>query len=69
MALMKRVWEVYGPMSGLALSQLTHDQRGPWDVIRKKYPDAQRQPIPNRLIQKHFERKIQESDAEKTASS
>ena len=57
--LIERVWDVYGGMSGPALSQLTHEPGGPWDVIRKKNPGARNQVIPNRLIQEHFKQKIQ----------
>ena len=60
MQLIARVWEVYGHMSGPALSQLTHELDGPWDVIRKKNRDSRNQVIPNQLIQKYFHQKIQE---------
>ena len=33
--LIERVWEVYGDKSGLELSEITHQQEGPWQVTRE----------------------------------
>ena len=57
--LIERVWEVYGHMSGLALSQLTHERGGPWQVIRAIEPGARNLVIPNPIIREYFARKIQ----------
>ncbi len=57
--LIERVWEVYGHMSGPALSQLTHEQGGPWQVIRDKDPGAGNLLIPNSIIRDYFARKLQ----------
>ena len=56
--LIGRVWEVYGHMSGLALSQLTHERGGPWQVIRAIEPGARNLVIPNPIIRDYFARKI-----------
>lgn len=58
-SLLQRVWEVYGQMSGPALSQLTHEPDGPWDVIRAQRPGARNLVIPNPLIREHFQQKIE----------
>ena len=57
--LAERVWEVYGHMSGLALSQLTHEQDGPWRVVRDMHPGERDLVIPNPLIRDYFARKLQ----------
>ena len=57
--LIERVWEVYGHMSGPALSQLTHEPDGPWHVIRNRNPGARNLVIPNPIIRDYFARKIQ----------
>ncbi len=53
----QRVWDVYGHMSGWALSQLTHEKGTPWDKIRASYPGMRDVEIPNELIQQYFEEK------------
>lgn len=55
--LVKRVWEVYGHMSGPALSQLTHERGGPWQVIRDRSPG---EVIPNSLIRDYFAQQLQQ---------
>ena len=57
--LIQRVWEVYGYMSGLALSQLTHDPDGPWYRIWSENAGARNAEIPNRIIGEYFAQKIQ----------
>ncbi len=59
--LIGRVWEVYGPMSGPELSQLSHEPGGPWHEVRTRNPGARRLEIPNRIIREHFEQKIRTS--------
>ena len=48
--LLKKTWRVYGSMSGLALSQLTHDPEGPWAQTRRENPNARSVDIPDDLI-------------------
>lgn len=57
--LVERVWEVYGHMSGPALSQLTHEPGGPWQVIRDSNPGKRDVVIPNPFIREHFAQKLQ----------
>ena len=59
MELIERVWEVYGHMSGLALSQLTHEKGGPWQTTRAIDPSGRNLVIQNHTIQEYFARKIQ----------
>jgi uncharacterized phage-associated protein len=59
--LIQRVWDVYGRMSGLALSRLTHEPDGPWSVTWSKSPGVRHLVIPNALIRRYFEQKIQEN--------
>ena len=50
--LANEIWRVYGHLSGSQLSNLTHMQGTPWDIVYLKSPRSE---IPNKLIQKHFE--------------
>ena len=59
--LAERVWEVYGRMSGPALSQLTHEREGPWRVTWDKARGAHHRVIPNELIALHFQNKLREN--------
>ncbi len=61
-ALLRRVWDVYSPMSGIQLSGLTHREGTPWDTVWNKLGKKGRRHaiIPNDLIAKHF---IELSDA------
>ena len=58
-----RIWGVYGKMSGLALSVLTHENGSPWDQVRKASAEAPDQVIPNDLIAQHFAQKIERNRA------
>lgn len=57
-ALLRRTWDVYGRMSGVSLSQLTHEPGGPWDVTRRKNPEVRGADIPDELIRDHFKKKL-----------
>ena len=59
--LIKSVWNTYGHMSGIQLSQFTHEEESPWRVIRDKDPDARSSVIPNDLIYRYFRNKIPEN--------
>lgn len=59
--LIRRVWDIYGHMNGLALSQLTHVHGGPWQVVRERSPGERNLVIPNSLIREYFARKLQEN--------
>lgn len=56
--LIDRAWEVYGHMSGPALSQLSHDPEGPWHKIRSESYDARGIDIPNAMICDYFKAKV-----------
>ena len=53
----RRVWEVYGPWSGLQLSQLTHLSDGPWYATREANPQRKGSDIPDKDIQRYFAKK------------
>ena len=61
--LVERVWDVYGPMSGLALSQLTHEDGGPWQVTRASDPRRRDLTIPNSLIREYFRTQLRANAA------
>ncbi len=50
-SLLRRVWDVYGHLTGGQMSTLTHEEGSPWDVTFKKKPYEQ---IPDELIASHF---------------
>jgi uncharacterized phage-associated protein len=53
--LLEQIYEVYGRLSPFRLSELTHEEGGPWSIARQMgewYP-----PIPNDLIRSNFELK------------
>ena len=53
-SIVQQVYEKYGQLSGPALSQLTHAQDTPWDVIYDKYSFGR--VIPNHLIKDYYVR-------------
>ena len=52
--LVDRVWEVYGGMSGIQLSQLTHATDGPWYRVWSARPGERSLVIPNEMIRDYF---------------
>ena len=56
--LIDRVWLIYGSMSGVALSQLTHRPGSPWYDTHAKNPDVRGPEIPNDLIQEYFKKQL-----------
>lgn len=53
--LLGQIWDIYGSLSAFQLSELTHEDGGPWDVASKLRGNYA--PIPDELIQKHYELK------------
>jgi len=51
-----KIWEAYGKYSGSALSDMTHQPGTPWDEVWNKQggKDGWEVPIPNPLIQSHY---------------
>ena len=56
--LIKRVWKVYGHMTGVELSQLTHDPDGPWQKIRSASQGDHGVDIPDSMIRDYFALKL-----------
>ena len=63
--LIKRIWDVYGHMSGIDLSRLTHEKDGPWYKTWSTNSGARNVEIPNETILEYFATKIQ-ANAERT---
>lgn len=58
---LQRIWDVYGRLSGLQLSSLTHQEGTPWSVTRHRYGDSRDNGgamIPNDLIKQHYKGKV-----------
>ena len=51
---LEMLWDVYGEMTGPALSSLSHDINGPWFRVWNESGGAQGVIIPNGLIQEYF---------------
>ena len=56
--LLEQVWGIYGKMSPFQLSDITHEENGPWHIATSV--GGNYAPIPNELIQKHYEMKRME---------
>lgn len=59
-ALLNRIWEVYGKFSAAQLSRMTHATDGPWHETRKQHPNIRGVDIPNALIREYFERRLKD---------
>lgn len=55
--LLNKVWDIYGPLSGIQLSKMTHEAGSPWDVTRKNNVGMRNADIPNELIAEFFKAK------------
>ena len=60
---LEEIYQIYGKLSPFRLSELTHEQGGPWAISRSL--GGWYAVIPNDLIQSHFEKKRLESAAVK----
>ena len=58
-----RVWEVYKRFTGIQLANLTHEPNAPWDVIRKRHPRRESVRIPDKVIRKFYEKRLEENTA------
>lgn len=59
--LLDKIWDIYGKMDGIQLSNLTHQPDTPWDQIWKLYGEKGNRhvPIPNELIKSHYKQLLQ----------
>ncbi|HBF32433.1 type II toxin-antitoxin system antitoxin SocA domain-containing protein [Rhizobium sp.] len=53
--LLQEIYRIYGSMSAIQLSNLTHEPGGPWEISSQRW--GYFAPIPNDLIQSHYEAK------------
>lgn len=53
-ALLGRIWKVYGRFSGTQLSGMTHAPGTPWAIVWNENKDMRNVHIPNELICKHY---------------
>lgn len=55
------VVKYYGKYTGPQLTELTHEKKGPWDIVYNKYGrgNSRGAVIPSRLIKSHYEKKAQ----------
>jgi len=56
-ALLDKIWEVYGRYTGVQLSNLTHETGSPWAQIRNENKVLRSVGIPDEVIRKDFEAK------------
>lgn len=55
MALLSNIWDVYGAMSAIQLSNLTHHADGPWHRVYTENPNRKGVVIPDALIKEYFD--------------
>lgn len=62
-SLVAQIWKVYGGYSPVQLSNLTHENGSPWDMVAKRfnYNIPFGIDIPNDLIQEYFKKQAAES--------
>lgn len=53
--LLDTIWDKYGHLDGVTLSQLSHDPKGPWTKVWQKSQNQFRNEIPQQDIQTYFE--------------
>jgi uncharacterized phage-associated protein len=51
---LRRIWDVYGGMSGPQLSALTHRADTPWSRVRRDMGALRNMPIPDSLMREYF---------------
>ena len=68
-ALVDQIWRIYGVMSATQLSRLTHQEGTPWHTVAKEFSfDLPRNAvIPKKIIQEHYEKKWQQTQANQPA--
>lgn len=57
--LLDQIWEIYGHVDGLRLSNMTHEPNSPWDRLLERLPNGQtsitrNREIPNKMIKDYF---------------
>ncbi|MCY4463528.1 MAG: hypothetical protein OXC26_24515, partial [Albidovulum sp.] len=62
--LLDKVWDVYGGMSGIELSELCHQPSSPWDKARKESPGIRNAHIDDGSIKKHYLEKLERNRAD-----
>lgn len=61
-SLLDRIWEVYGGLTAIQLSNMTHEPGSPWEITWNRNPGQRHVVIPDELIMADFERRLQEND-------
>ncbi len=58
-ALLDRIWEVYGPLTAIQLSNMTHAENGPWKTaLTKRSPGERGVEIPPQEIKSYFSSRL-----------
>jgi len=67
---LRAVWETHKSLTGVQLSNATHNEGEPWTIVKNTYPTLDDKPrIPNELIQNVFKSKIQRSNSDNASTS
>jgi len=67
--LLARILEVYGKMSALQLSEMTHRPDTPWSQVRNAYPGVRGAVIPDSLMASYFRELADQNARRATAAS
>ena len=59
--LLKRILDVYGKLSALQLSEITHRPDTPWAQIRSAFPGVRGAVIPDSLMERYFKQLAQQN--------
>ena len=69
-ALLKRIWEAYGGMSAIDLSNLTHADGSPWALAVAKFgANTRRVPINDESIRTYFKQQAERNRAEQAVDA
>jgi len=60
-SLLDRIWEVYGSLTAIQLSNLTHEDGSPWAITIAKNPGQKHLVIDDDLIKTDFKRRLLEN--------
>lgn len=59
MTFLRQVWDAHKAFTGIQLSNATHAEGEPWDIILRQHGDLEQKPlIPNPVIEAVFKQKI-----------
>lgn len=68
-AFLRRILDVYGQLTALQLSEMTHRPNTPWSTVRTTNPGARGVVIPDSLMKAYFKQLAQQNAAKQAAAA